>query len=26
VNFPGHSGAGCICEQDGKGWLNGSPW
>jgi hypothetical protein len=26
VNFPAHSGAGCICERDGRGWLNGAPW
>ena len=26
VNFPRYSGAGCICEKDGKGWLQGSPW
>ena len=26
VNFPAHSGAGCICERDGRGWLNGPGW
>jgi hypothetical protein len=26
VNFQRNSGAGCICEADGKGWLPGAGW